>query len=278
MDNHIFRSAISGFNRQDVMEYIEKTQKETAATVERLEAECEELRKSEDVLRGALSACSQEKSELSRQLENMTARLEETKTGWEEQSGAAESLRGDVARRDEQLRELTCENQRLAQRLAELENEVSNVRREKEQIAQLELEARNRCDEVLADARRQAEAAVQTADERAGEMLRSAQEQAEQTTRQASAAAEETVRTAQESAQRLREETEAHVAQLRQELAQQVSSAVEEYSSLRSAVETITAHVSGELRKLNVTVTQLPINFDHMKDSLQSLLERAQEN
>ena len=28
MDNHIFRSALSGFNRQDVMEYIEKTQKE----------------------------------------------------------------------------------------------------------------------------------------------------------------------------------------------------------------------------------------------------------
>ena len=33
MDNHIFRSAALGFNRQDVMEYIEKTQKdaETAA-------------------------------------------------------------------------------------------------------------------------------------------------------------------------------------------------------------------------------------------------------
>ena len=28
MDNHIFRSAALGFNRQDVMEYIEKTQKE----------------------------------------------------------------------------------------------------------------------------------------------------------------------------------------------------------------------------------------------------------
>lgn len=28
MDNHIFRGAALGFNRQDVMEYIEKTQKE----------------------------------------------------------------------------------------------------------------------------------------------------------------------------------------------------------------------------------------------------------
>ena len=31
MDNHIFRSAALGFNRQDVMEYIEKTQKEAEA-------------------------------------------------------------------------------------------------------------------------------------------------------------------------------------------------------------------------------------------------------
>ena len=28
MDNHIFRSALSGFNRQDVMAYIERTQKQ----------------------------------------------------------------------------------------------------------------------------------------------------------------------------------------------------------------------------------------------------------
>ena len=28
MDNHIFRSAIGGFNRQDVTEYIERTQKQ----------------------------------------------------------------------------------------------------------------------------------------------------------------------------------------------------------------------------------------------------------
>ena len=32
MDNYIFRSAALGFNRQDVMEYIEKTQKEAESS------------------------------------------------------------------------------------------------------------------------------------------------------------------------------------------------------------------------------------------------------
>lgn len=277
MDNHIFRSAISGFNRQDVMEYIEKTQKETAAVVERLEAECEELRRNADMLRGALDACGQEKTALAQQLEDMTARCEETQTSWAELSTAAERLRDAVAQQDASIQELTHENQQLTQRLAEMEGEVSGIRVEKEKIAQLELEARMRCDAVLADAQQQAESAVQAANEQADALLRAAQEQAEHTARQADEAAQEVGRAAQERARCLTEETEARAAQLRQELSQQVTGAAEEYETLRTAVESITTHVSGELRKLNVAVTQLPINFDHIKDSLQSLQERAQE-
>ena len=47
MDNHIFRSAALGFNRQDVMEYIEKTQKEVESAAadlsRRLDEALEEL-------------------------------------------------------------------------------------------------------------------------------------------------------------------------------------------------------------------------------------------
>ena len=47
MDNHIFRNAPWGFNRQDVMEYIEKTQRDgeaaAAALTEQLNAARQEL-------------------------------------------------------------------------------------------------------------------------------------------------------------------------------------------------------------------------------------------
>ena len=36
MDNHIFRGAALGFNRQDVMEYIERTQKQAEENAARL--------------------------------------------------------------------------------------------------------------------------------------------------------------------------------------------------------------------------------------------------
>ena len=48
MDNHIFRSAIGGFHRQDVMEYIERTQKQSEENTAWLESQVEQLQKSEE--------------------------------------------------------------------------------------------------------------------------------------------------------------------------------------------------------------------------------------
>ena len=45
MDNHIFRSAIGGFHRQDVMEYIERTQKQSEENTAWLESQVEQLQK-----------------------------------------------------------------------------------------------------------------------------------------------------------------------------------------------------------------------------------------
>ena len=43
MDNHIFRSALGGFNRQDVMEYIEKVQRLADERAASLEQQLEEI-------------------------------------------------------------------------------------------------------------------------------------------------------------------------------------------------------------------------------------------
>mgnify|MGYP003315122021 CR=1 FL=1 len=50
MDNHIFRSAINGFNRHDVMGYIEKTQKAAAERAAALEAQLIELESTANAL------------------------------------------------------------------------------------------------------------------------------------------------------------------------------------------------------------------------------------
>lgn len=88
MDNHIFRSALGGFNRQDVTEYIERTGKEAAEAAQRLEEQIKTLQDSETEAREALETCTQEKEELHQQLKDMTDQYTEAKANWDSQSKA----------------------------------------------------------------------------------------------------------------------------------------------------------------------------------------------
>ena len=132
MDNHIFRGAALGFNRQDVMEYIERTQKQAEENAARLEAQAEDLRKSGEESRQALEDLTGEKEALARQLEDMTQSCEQAKSNWESQAKAREALRQDLKERDNTIRELTEENQRLFYQVQELEGRLDSQRREKE--------------------------------------------------------------------------------------------------------------------------------------------------
>lgn len=255
MDNQFFRGSLGGFNRQDVMAYIEKTQKEAAENAERLEQQVSELRESEASVRRELESCSQEREDLSRQLTDMTLRYNHAKNNWEAQTAAKESFRSDVAQRDGAIRDLTGENQELFRRVQELEEQVAAFRQEKEKVAQLELEARGRCETLLAEAG----------------------EQARVTTAQAEAQASATVQEAEAKAAAILSDAQARAQALKKETAEEIEGAVGQYDALFTSFNTITSHVAGELRKLDVTVAQLPINFNHLQDSLHTLLERAKK-
>ena len=211
MANTIFRTALSGFNRQDVMAYIEKTQKEAAEAAQQQEEQIRSLQEQLDAAQEALDACTQEKEALDRELTDANLRYTHAKTQWDAQRTAREALETDVTQRDEAVRTLTAENQELFHRVQELEEQSDTVRREKAQVAQLELEAQ----------------------EKAAATLQQAEDQ--------------------------------------------VAATVEQYTALFDAFSTITSHVTSELRKMDVTVSQLPISFNHLQDSLQEVLARAKE-
>lgn len=244
MDNHIFRSALSGFNRQDVMEYIERTQKQAEETAAGLEARVEELRQAEETARGELEACAEEKDDLARQLEDMTLRYNHAKNNWEAQSEAKDSFRRDVAQRDQTIKELTGENQRLFRQVQELEGQMDALRREKEKLTQLELDARQRADEVLAQAQAQAQ-----------EVLDRADVQARRTEEEAGV-----------RARTLLGEAEVHIGET-----------AAQYEKMFRSFETITGHITAELRKLDVTAAQLPIGLAPLKEALTELQEKAKE-
>jgi len=256
MDNHIFRSALGGFNRQDVMEYIEKTQKQSEEAAAVLEKDLEELRRTESEARQALEERTREKEELEKKLAETADKYGDAKANWESQAKAKEAFRRDVAQRDDTIRDMTEENQRLFHRVQELEEEMEDLRREKEKVTQLELDAHRRSDEIVLDATGQAELITSQAEAQAAETVRSAEAQAQELLTQAQA-----------SAQALLRQAEEHVART-----------VTQYSQLHDSFEAITSHITSELRKLDATASQLPISFNRLKEGLGALLEQTREH
>ena len=255
MDNTFFRGALNGFNRQDVMTYIEKTRSDAQERTAHLEDRVRELQDRCEEQRQALESAEAERDTLAQQLEDAQLRCGHAQNNWDAQRQATEAIRADVSARDAAIADLRGENERLAGRVLDLEGEIASLRRDKEQVAQLELEARQRAADTVEEARRQA------ADIQAG-----AQAEAEDLLSRAGAEAESLRTQARTETDALRQETEAHL-----------TAVVEQYSGLFSSFESISAHVSSELRKMDVSVTQLPLSFNHLREGLQAVLEKAKE-
>lgn len=249
MDNHIFRSAALGFNRQDVMEYIEKVQKEAEAKTAELSAQLDALRQEGDAARQALEERTQERDRLSGELEAQKEQYETEqaalKERYEAEMDARNAAESESGQQKDRLRELEAENSLLAEQVQNLESRMANLRREKERLTQLELDAHHRSDELLSQTQAEAEAILARANAHGQEIQTQAQAQADA---------------------------------LLAEARKRMEASVEKCGDLLRSCETVAAHVSGELRKMDVAVAQLPIGMDHLKRGLAELLEPEAEN
>ena len=244
MDNHIFRGALNGFNRQDVIAYIEKSQREASERAQALENQIGELRGTCAETERALTASVQEREMLTEQLAEQTELYHQTKRDLETESAEKDLVQTELFVCRDDLGAARREIDELKARLQGMENEVASARQEKERVAQLELEARQRADIAIGDAHRKAE-----------EILA-----------QASAEAENTINNALDAAEDIRRRMECRV-----------EHAAKEYNDMFSSFETVAAHVVSELRKMDVMAAQLPINFNHLKDGLAEVLRQAQD-
>ena len=242
MDNHIFRSAIGGFNRQDVMEYIERTQKQSEENVSWLESQVEQLQQAESQAQQELQECREERDRLAAQLEEMTARYNNAQKNWEAQAKAKESNRQDVAQRDQTIREMTEENQRLFHQIQELEGDANDFRRQKEQLAQLELDAYKRADDLLTDAAAKAQSITDTAEIQAKGIVAKAKEQAE--------AIAKTARI-------------------------NIADTVDDFNEVLQVFDEVSEQISEKLQKLEHTIGEVPIGLNLLKEDLYGLLDSA---
>ncbi len=201
MENYSFKSvAFGGFDKQDVVRYLEQSSEKAAAAQRELEAENETLRRqAEDSaeelerLRDRVEALTEERDRLRERLETESA------------------ARADL----EPLRSLEQDAARLAAERDALKPDAEAYARFRERLGAIECEARKRADDL------EEEAAAQTR------------------------------RTLEEFRSR--------------------------YKKLTVDFEAVAAHVNGELRKIEVALSQLPRALDQTGTELNELSARLEK-
>ena len=204
MENNFRNAVFNGFNREDVMSYITKISAEHKETSEALEKERERLFDAD----AANERLQEERDRLAEELEQVQQQLLEERE-------ARQALKKAAAERDQlqgQVRDLECQ--------------AEEYRRMKEQVAQIELDAHKRAEDILAQAEREAAELLQRTEQEAG---------------------------------------------IRAQLREKIETVVGEYTSLLSDFDVLRTHISGELRKMDTAVGQLPIAFHRLSSDMENL-------
>ena len=192
MENYAFKSvAFGGFDKQDVIHYIEQTAKEAAAVQERLQKENEDLQTEADSLRTQVR-------ELQTRLETETALREQAQSELEQERTARQGLEA-----------FKPEAERLAAELERLRPEAEAYAQFRDRVGDIECDAHKRAAELEAS-----------------------------------------------TTARLRRTVELFRAQ---------------YVTLMSSFESTASHVTAELRKVEVNLSQLPRAMDQAGTELNEL-------
>lgn len=139
MDNQFRSAAFGGFNRQDVMDYLERTVKEHNQTLDGLNTQLNEARSEADQLRTQLAAAQEEARQAKQELEQVNA----DRHSAQEQSDL-------LVQTQEEL-------DRLRGRVNQLEPDAQAYAAIKERTAGIELEAHRRAQFIVDEAQAQAD-------------------------------------------------------------------------------------------------------------------------
>lgn len=237
MDQYPIKSVtFGGFDKQDVIHYIETLSRESAAAQERLQKESDALRKELDdttqKLQAELETSTRELQEkLDGTARELQGKLDETTGRVEKAAAELEAVR----REREKLKE---ENRQLQAELAQERSVCQHLRQELERLRPLETEAEG----LRADAHAYAQFR-----ERIGGIECEARKRADDLE---NATAEQLRRT---------------VAQFQ-----------EQYQALLSTFKNTASYVTGELRKVEVNLTQLPHAMDPATEAITALSKRLE--
>ena len=175
MENTFKSSVFGGFNRDDVIRYIEKTALESKQQIESLEQESDGLCRENAELRDALAAAERERDQLAESYDTASGAQEALKKGLTAAQETIAELRAQLEdttqkaafaqKEHERLRaaqkaEHEREMKKLQEELAALRAQAEEYSRVKAHIADIELSARERADALDAATRAKLQAYI----------------------------------------------------------------------------------------------------------------------
>ena len=145
-----FRSALAGFNRQDVQRYIEQTAAAHRQELTKLQARLEESEGRAAELEAALSGAESAKSGAAAEEAKARARLEES-------TRTLAKLRGELSQTESKLAVAKQELSRLQAQVGSLEPMAESYAQLKDRVATVELDAHRKAQDTVSEARAEAD-------------------------------------------------------------------------------------------------------------------------
>ena len=146
-----FRGALGGFNRRDVLQYIEQSSAAHQRQVEKLERRLAQAEEERSILDQELAGLRDEKGSVAAEEARVRASLEES-------TRTLARLRGELTQTETQLKVAKAELQRLQAQVGELAPMAQNYGELKDRIATIELDAHRKAQATVDEANGQAEA------------------------------------------------------------------------------------------------------------------------
>ena len=242
MENTFKSSVFGGFNRDDVIRYIEKASLESKQQIEALEQESDGLCRENADLRGKLAAAEHE--------------CEQLKESYETASGAQEALKKGLTAAQETISELRAQIEEGAQKLASAKADYDRQLKAREESSEQRIAA------LEAQHAEQLSAAEQERKRLLGE-IDTLRPQVEEYGRVKSHIADIELSA--------RERADALDASTRQRLQTLIASCTSQCEQVLSTLGAACESVCGELRRADTAVAQLPKAFTTLNAQLDEL-------
>lgn len=145
-----FRTALGGFNRQDVQQYLEQTAAAHQKEVEDLRQQLAQAQEREAELKTALSGLETEKG-------SATASEAKIRASLEDSTRTLSKLRGELSQTESKLLVARKELDRLQAQVGQLEPMAEGYAQLKDRVATVELDAHRKAQDTLETAQREAD-------------------------------------------------------------------------------------------------------------------------